>query len=656
MAERNTKRRIYRFLISAVLAGELAVLADIAVVLLYHSLPVSAFLLMAAGLWLCFYTMPWFTRKNLTIAAASVLGLVALTGTVGMLVWQQFGTWAAYQKVDSGKQAVYAERRVMVIVPHQDDELNILGGVMEEYVNYGSEVYPVFATNGDYYGIAQTRFQEAVDVCANIGIPKENVIFMGYGDGWSKDGPHLYNAEPGVVRTSQNGKTETYGTAVQGVFREGRAYTIDNFLEDMQDVILAYRPDVIFCSDYDTHKDHRALSLAFEKVMGKLLKENPDYRPQVFKGYAYLSAWYAQPDFYEVNLTSTGNVFEEPYYQYPKVYRWEDRVRFPVDAATLSRSLLNSKAYETLRLHLSQEAQYQAASVVNGDKVFWYRDTNSLCHLAEIAVSSSDGTLLNDFMLTENHNLVDTEHLPFDGVWIPEADDEEKSATVTFAEPSDVRSIVLYDHPSEEHNVTDAVIVFDDGTQLRTGPLDPYGAATEIPVEKGNVTSFRVCLVVTEGENAGLSEIEAFANKPEADMKLLKIVDLRDNFVYDYWLPKDGSARFGFYTYGNVPAVSADNYQVACDNDSCSAEIKNGKLEVSCPVGETATITVTCNDGTLSESIFVQNPGWMERTQCILSQKAEGVLFVGYCNGRHWQLATVKVLDILRDFAGTYLK
>lgn len=655
MAERNAKRRIYRFLISAVLAGELVVLLDIAVVLLNRMLSISAFALTAAGLTLFFYAVPRFTRKNLTIAAASILGAIALVTTAGILLWQNFGSRAAYQKVDSGKQALYADREVMVIVPHQDDELNILGGAMEEYVNYGSKVYPVFVTNGDYYGLAETRFQEAVDVCANIGIAKENLIFLGYGDTWAEGGPHLYNAEPGTVLKSYHGKTETYSTSVQSVFREGRTYTIDHLLEDMEAVILSYRPDVIFCSDYDFHIDHRALSLAFEKVMGKILKENPDYRPQVFKGYAYLTAWYARPDFYELNLLSTGNVFEDPYYQYPRNYRWEDRVRFPVDAATLSRSLLQSKAYETLLLYYSQEAMYQAAGIVNGDKVFWNRDTNSLCYGAEITVSSSDGTVLNDFMLTDNDNLVDMQHEPFDGVWIPETGDQDRSVTVTFAEPSEIYSIVLYDHPSEEHNVADAVIVFDDGTQLRTGPLDPYGAATEILIEKKGVSSFEVCLVVTEGTQAGLSEVEAFRQKTETDMKCLKIVDQGDNFVYDYWLPKEGRAQFSFYTYGNVLPMSKENYRVTCDNEQCSAEINNGKLEVFCPVGETATVTVADKEGKLSDSIYVQNPGWLERLQATLCQKAEELVFVGYCEGRHGQLVLVRVRNILRDLAGAYL-
>ena len=37
----------------------------------------------------------------------------------------------------------------MILVPHEDDEINLAGGVIEEYLKHGSEVYVVFSTNGD---------------------------------------------------------------------------------------------------------------------------------------------------------------------------------------------------------------------------------------------------------------------------------------------------------------------------------------------------------------------------------------------------------------------------------------------------------------------------------------------------------------------------
>lgn len=37
-----------------------------------------------------------------------------------------------YVEVDDGKEALFADKRVMLVVPHQDDETNLAGGVIED--------------------------------------------------------------------------------------------------------------------------------------------------------------------------------------------------------------------------------------------------------------------------------------------------------------------------------------------------------------------------------------------------------------------------------------------------------------------------------------------------------------------------------------------
>ena len=67
---------------------------------------------------------------------------------------------------------------------------------------------------------------------------------------------------------------------------------------DIKALLLDLRPEVIFCIDYDSHHDHRALSLLFEESMGEILRQNNnDYNPLVFKGFAYSTAFLAEPDF-----------------------------------------------------------------------------------------------------------------------------------------------------------------------------------------------------------------------------------------------------------------------------------------------------------------------------------------------------------------------
>ena len=392
-------------------------------------------------------------------------------------------------------------------------------------------------------------------------------------------------------------------------------------------MILDHRPDVLFCSDYDDHIDHKALTLLFDKVMGQVLKENPGYVPAVYKTYAYGTAWMAEPDYYADNVSSTRSPFGDPCFQEPEVYCWGDRVRFSVDGNALSRSLIGSDSYRLLGLHESQHATLMAASVVNGDRVGWQRSTDSPVLHADVTVSSGNGELLNDFMLIENHALADESHKPYDGVWIPAAEDTEKMAAVTFKEPEDISAVVLYDHPSKEQNVLNAVITFDDGQTLQTGPLDPGGAATVIAVNKKNCSAVSVNLTETEGEGAGLSEIEVITDDPLQDGRFIKMMDQAGNFLYDCLTGPDGSAEMALYRHGGLPELTQEHYSVETAWGIGTAVLEDGVIRVHCPEGETLVVNVTCGSAGVSDSVCVRNPGRVERLWMGLWQDVEEAVF-----------------------------
>lgn len=612
-------------LFSGLLAGELSVLLDVVFVLCGRALSVPKFAVMLAVLFAGVLLWPGTQQKMRKAAAMVLLAAVGLPLLIGTICWHGVSRSGGYTAVDTGKENLYAGKKVMLLVPHQDDDINVLGGVMEEYVKYGSEVIVVFSTNGDYYGQAEIRFREAINALENIGIPEDHVIFLGYGDQWERGGPHLYNGEPDVVFHSRIGYTETYGAEGHPSYRVGKNYTIDNFLEDIENVILEYRPDILYCVDYDYNIDHRALSMSFEKVMGKILKEQAAYRPLVLKGYAYNTAWEAENDFYMENLLSAQNVFAEPYHQQPEVYRWEERIRLPVNAESLSRSLISAEQNVTLSMYVSQNAFLYGPRVINSDKVFWQRHTDSLCHQAEIQTSSGAGNFLNDFMLLESQDLKELGDTPYDGVWIPEASDSEKQVTVTFLEPKDVNSIVLYDHPDPEKNVLNTLIAFPDGTSFETGALDPAGSATRFSVKKAKVSSFTIALTEVQGE-AGLSEMEAYETSLNSEPSFVKIMDEDGNFVYDYWMDNSGEQRFLLYTDGEMPAAQ-EEYTLSCSNPACSAVWEGDTIRVTCPTGETCIVTVTSADASLSDSVFLRNPGKLERAWTMFWLRAEeGVL------------------------------
>lgn len=619
MKNRKWLHLLLSFVLDILLATEISLLLDAIGVFFELRMTPTLFALVWAGslaLVLCFHRAG---NKRKTLAALLIPAAAALVGILFFGIWNGFQKHARYADVDTGKEALYGGHSVMVIVPHQDDEYNILGGAIEEFVNYGSTVRVVYVTNGDGDGVAaEERYRDAVSYCTSVGIPEENAIFLGYGDLWADPQPDLYNAEPDAVMTSKVGATATYGADFHPAYRKGVPYTLNNLCADMKSVIREYSPDLIFCIDYDKHIGHMSTTLIFDKIMGQMLVETPDYRPVVMKGFAYGTAWFAQNDFFRLNILSTQNLFAEPYYQTPVVYDWNSRIRFPVDGAMLSRSAVNSGGYDSLKLYASQPAAGDyAPGIINGDKVFWQRRTDSLCAQAEILGSSGKTEFLNDFMLIDNFDLKNQEN-PFDNTWIPDARD--RTVTIQLAQRSDVHSIALYDHPDELENVLDAVITFDDGTVIHTGALHSTGAATIIPVGKTDVSAFTVTLESVEGEQAGLTEIEAYAAPTQGDLAFVKVMDENGDFVYDYCFSGGNTAEFSLYRYGDV---GLDSCTVSSSNEKILAAAQEGKITVTCPAGEAGTVEITCGETGISDRIFVQNPGALKVFSIRLAQRIE---------------------------------
>lgn len=65
---------------------------------------------------------------------------------------------AAAKLGNSFLDAPAQKQKVLVIIPHEDDEINVAGSVMYSYVQKGADVYCVFTTNGDYSFTAEKEY------------------------------------------------------------------------------------------------------------------------------------------------------------------------------------------------------------------------------------------------------------------------------------------------------------------------------------------------------------------------------------------------------------------------------------------------------------------------------------------------------------------
>ena len=522
---------------------------------------------------------------------------------------------------------LFSGHEVMVIVPHQDDCLNLCSGVMESYLEAGSRVRIVYVTNGDFGGKSWgiRRIGESLASMEIIGIPPEDVFYLGYGDQW-RGSRHIYNASPDKVIPSQAKQRMTYGSEQHSAYREGTPYTRNNLKQNLRSVIEEFLPDTIFCIDFDGHRDHRAVCLFFEEVMGEILKSRQDYRPTVFKGFGYGTSWYAAKDFYSENPKSTLNPGITDYLLDDPCFVWQNRVRFPVSGHATGRFLRETTTFRMLEKHVSQKATKHATNVINGDKVYWLRDTSSLLYGAALSASSGNALLLNDFKLIDSDNVNEPESVITGNVWHPAKKDQEKTVSVQFASPVNISVLRLYDSPDLTSNILDALVTFDDGTSVSSGPLYTNGSPTELVFPVKTVSSFSVRLTETEGNGAGLCELEAYEKEPVRTIRWIKFLNESDDFLYDYWLQPSGRESLSLYAFpGALPGDLSSEYVLEpIADEMCSAVFSGDHIDVSCPPGHRFELTVrSLNDPSVYDTILISNPSAARRLLLSILQKKE---------------------------------
>jgi len=512
--------------------------------------------------------------------------------------------------------SLFENKNVMMIVPHQDDDINLMGGLIEQYTQGNSEVTVVFTTNGDKFGRTDVRADEAVLVLTTLGVKKENIYYLGFGDQWqsqTQDGKelfHIYNSiDPEAVWTSAFGATATYDTPSIPCYQE-LPYTRNSFLHSLEEIIREIKPDTIFAVDFDRHIDHKATDLFFEEALCNILKDSTDYHPTVYKGFCYGTAWEAVFDFQNnINLLSTKKPDDATWDASSFGYSWEDRVRFPISSSNLNIVIVNNSVYRSLNDYASQDAYTQAEAVLNGDKVFWERRTDSLLYNAEILVGEESVSLLNDFKLKDFTDISVSPDTASGTAYL-----DGKTVRVNLEHAVAANCIYLYDNPSGTENILEGYLAFSDGSRAEFGELNKDGSATVISFPEKQIQWFEIVPTRTEGGLAGLSEIELYhdRSKPQEDTYLMAL-DSDDNFVYDYIIPQGDTAAFTLHRFPHAVPLSGEDvalhFESESENNSFSWD--NGLLTVSCETGSSCTVTVSAED--TSTTFTVSNPSGLTR-------------------------------------------
>ena len=160
----------------------------------------------------------------------------------------------------------YEKLKVLLFVPHQDDEINAAASLLFTLARCNAQITLVYTTNGDWECPAAVRFKEAINAAGILGIPEKNILFMGYGDTLNRnDKRHVFYHKDSPARSAA-GYTETNGTDAHPDFsflheKQHHSYTSENYLKGMLSIIRLTKADLIIGTDFDCHADHRMLSL-----------------------------------------------------------------------------------------------------------------------------------------------------------------------------------------------------------------------------------------------------------------------------------------------------------------------------------------------------------------------------------------------------------
>ena len=418
----------------------------------------------------------------------------------------------------------------MFIVPHEDDEINMAGATIYGAIQEGLDVYVVFLTNGDYEYTFDVRRNETYQMAKEIGLPQENIIFLGFGD---FIGHEIIQNKSGIINSRTN-HDKTYGLDFASlVMNEAQPYSWSGIIQSLIDVILHFEPDTIIATDYDTHVDHRLCTLTVANAIEWIIKYT-DFRPQFFNGFAYATGYETVDDYFDNNLLSTViNKRALPSNEFSTgnpTLSWTHRLRIPVPCDCREGSLVTNPIFKAMAAHMSQEGYKRGARLINGDQVFWRRRTDNLALHADITVSSGEASYLNDFLRFNIANVKLNSYNPEDYIWIPTIDDMERKVHIAFNKTTVLQVIQLFGNVHNTYNYCSIRIEMSNGKQILLKEIAYMGQGISYVFDEP--VSLEWIDIYIDKQCLGLSEIELYSNNNDIYDYCHILAD--NQFMYDW--------------------------------------------------------------------------------------------------------------------------
>ena len=497
---------------------------------------------------------------------------------------------------------------IMVFSPHQDDEANMANAIMFSRSKQGADVYVVIGFGSspkddkDTYGLG--RLRNSAKNLEYLGLSSSNLLYLGYQKldyaTIGKDKIIVTNSLGEILKEDNTG-FNTFSHIKEGFpsfhsVKYGKECPVSerNLLSDLIDILQQYKPDEIYAINYDKHPEHIWMGSLIEQAFGLVKSQNgcEDYCPKFYQSMSYQSSWYAKKDMMSVYSPNdqNRNILEStlPFKPWNTTFEWSRRVRFPVDDLMSIPDVNSNISTLAYKYGFGKRVEERILGLVNGDQIFWERDTRSKSYGATISVSSNerDKHYLNDFSITR---------VPFKNIckylqmrltgdnfmtnfydcykWSPENNDSNKTITIEFKKPLDVASIRLYDDLRLENQILSGILSFSDGSSLAVGELNNSGSATIVDFPAKRDIKFVRFKINEFTGTPGLSEFEVYAPEKPRSPDFIQLYLLSANnkqqktqsFLYDY--PVDVSQQsqimqLSVYRYPDETPARNYNWQI----------------------------------------------------------------------------------------------
>ena len=413
------------------------------------------------------------------------------------------------------KQAVEINANsLMVFSPHEDDETIACSGVIKRAINDVSTIKLVMVTTGDY-GDSKIRIQRTINSMELLGLSKENIIYLGYGDHDVLGPAYLSKSDPEKVFQGTQG-TQTYGFPEIGIIdyhysRYGvhADYNRNNIFNDIVDVIQNNLPeDIYITSPMESHQDHSSTALFVISAILEL-KKKMNYSPTIHE-YMIYKAGLPQD-----NLNALEPVMNvESQMDTTSPYSWCCRESIPVPdemyASIESGNNLKEKAFNAYEGELIYFRRF-----IKSDEIFWKKQMTNLSYNATVTCSSenqdtsqyctnvTDGVILGYPYENWLFTLYDKEWATLGemaGAWIQ----------LSWSNSISANRIVLYDRPNFDDHIIRGTLSFSDGSKLPVGPLQNNGSEYIVDFKTKKFKWVKLTVDTAEGYNIGLSEFEIY--------------------------------------------------------------------------------------------------------------------------------------------------